>query len=75
MAEGERQRADQAFHELPVGADMGSIEYTLSQERVERHLRVKPIREASFRRDSAIGTARTSPPRSPGREGSASWPR
>src|SRR3989304_4009913 len=39
MAEGERQRADQAFHELPVGTDMGSIEYTMSQERVERHLR------------------------------------
>jgi hypothetical protein len=39
MSEGERQRADQAFHELPVGTDMGSIEYTVSEERVERHLR------------------------------------
>lgn len=39
MPEGERQRADQAFHELPVGTDMGSIEYDLSSERVERHLR------------------------------------
>ena len=39
MSEGERQRADQAFHELPVGTDMGSIEYTISEERVERHLR------------------------------------
>src|SRR3972149_6935340 len=39
MAEGERQRADQAFHEPPVGTEMGSIEYTLSEERVERHLR------------------------------------
>ena len=38
MSEGERQRADQAFHELPVGTDMGSIEYTVSEERVERHL-------------------------------------
>ena len=39
MPEGERQKADKAFHELPVGTDMGSIEYTLSEERVERHLR------------------------------------
>src|SRR3990172_10184381 len=39
MTEGERQRADQAFHELPVGTEMGSIEYTISKERVERHLR------------------------------------
>lgn len=39
MSEGERQRADQAFHELPIGTDMGSIEYTLSAQRVERHLR------------------------------------
>jgi hypothetical protein len=39
MPEGARQRADQAFHELPVGADMGSIEYTASDQRVERHLR------------------------------------
>ena len=39
MAEGERQRADKAFHELPVGTDIGSIEYTLSEERVDRHLR------------------------------------
>ena len=38
MSKGERQRADQAFHELPVGTDMGSIEYTISEERVERHL-------------------------------------
>ena len=39
MLEGERQRADQAFHDLPVGTDMGSIEYTISEERVARHLR------------------------------------
>jgi len=39
MPEGERKRADQAFHELPVGTDMGSIEYVLSEERVDRHLR------------------------------------
>ena len=39
MPEDERQKADRAFHELPVGTDMGSIEYTLSEERVERHLR------------------------------------
>jgi len=39
MPEGERQKADQAFHELPVGTDMGSIEYTVSDQRVERHLR------------------------------------
>jgi len=39
MAESERQKADQAFHELPVGTEMGSIEYTISPERVERHLR------------------------------------
>src|SRR3989304_6949025 len=39
MSEGERQRADQAFHELPIGTDRGSIEYTVSEERVERHLR------------------------------------
>src|SRR3990170_7597339 len=38
MLEGERKRADQAFHELPVGTDIGSIEYTVSEERVERHL-------------------------------------
>jgi hypothetical protein len=39
MPEDERQKADKAFHELPVGTDMGSIEYTLSEEQVERHLR------------------------------------
>ena len=39
MTEDERQRADQAFHELPVGTEIGGIEYTLSEERVERHLR------------------------------------
>jgi hypothetical protein len=39
MPEPERQRADQAFHELPIGTDMGSIEYTLAEDRVERHLR------------------------------------
>lgn len=39
MPEDERQKANQAFHELPVGTDMGSIEYTISEERVERHLR------------------------------------
>jgi hypothetical protein len=38
MQEGERPRADQAFHDLPVGTDMGSIEYTLTEERVRRHL-------------------------------------
>jgi hypothetical protein len=39
VSKDERKRADQAFHELPVGTDMGSIEYTLSEERVERHLK------------------------------------
>ena len=39
MTEDERQRADQAFHELPVGTEIGSIEYSLSEDRVERHLR------------------------------------
>jgi len=39
MAESERQKADKAFHELPIGTEIGSIEYALSEERVERHLR------------------------------------
>jgi hypothetical protein len=38
MAQGERQKADRAFHDLPVGTDMGTIEYELSEERVARHL-------------------------------------
>ena len=35
----DRQRADVAFHELPVGIDLGSVEYELSQQVVDRHLR------------------------------------
>jgi hypothetical protein len=38
MPEQERQRADQAFHELPVGTNLGCVEYELSQRLVERHL-------------------------------------
>jgi hypothetical protein len=34
-----RTRADQAFHELPVGADLGSVEYELTERLVDRHLR------------------------------------
>ena len=33
-----RQKADVAFHELPVGTDLGSIEYEVSEELVRRHL-------------------------------------
>lgn len=39
MPEKERKRADLAFHELPVGVDLGSIEYELSERLVDRHLR------------------------------------
>jgi hypothetical protein len=39
MDDGGRPRADRAFHDLPVGTDLGSIEYALSEERVDRHLR------------------------------------
>src|SRR3990172_12369411 len=39
MPEKERQRADLAFHELPVGVDLGSVEYELSERVVERHLK------------------------------------
>lgn len=39
MPDDERKKADQAFHELPVGTEMGSFEYVLTEERVERHLR------------------------------------
>ena len=39
MPEKERQRADLAFHELPVGIDLGSVEYELSERVVERHLK------------------------------------
>jgi hypothetical protein len=33
-----RQRADVAFHELPVGYDLGSVEYEMSEDLVRRHL-------------------------------------
>jgi hypothetical protein len=36
--ESDRRKADVAFHELPVGTDLGSIEYELSEELVRRHL-------------------------------------
>lgn len=39
MSDGERKRADVAFHELPVGIDLGSVEYEMSERLVERHLR------------------------------------
>ena len=39
MPEKERKRADLAFHELPVGVDLGSIEYELSERLVDRHLK------------------------------------
>jgi hypothetical protein len=38
MPEKERMRADLAFHELPIGTDLGSIEYELSERLVDRHL-------------------------------------
>ncbi len=37
-AEG-RKKAQAAFHDLPAGADLGSIEYELTPEMAERHLR------------------------------------
>ncbi|HSP55151.1 MAG TPA: hypothetical protein VLS25_06135 [Dehalococcoidia bacterium] len=39
MAGDARKRADLAFHELPIGTDLGSIEYELSERLVDRHLR------------------------------------
>lgn len=33
-----RQKADVAFYELPVGTDLGSLEYELSEQLVRRHL-------------------------------------
>ena len=39
MPEKERKRADVAFHELPIGVDLGSIEYELSKRLVDRHLK------------------------------------
>lgn len=38
MTDGERKRADLAFHELPIGTDLGSVEYELSGRFVDRHL-------------------------------------
>lgn len=39
MPDNERKRADLAFHELPVGTDLGSVEYELSERFVDRHLK------------------------------------
>ena len=39
MPEKDRKRADVAFHELPIGVDLGSIEYDLSERLVDRHLK------------------------------------
>jgi hypothetical protein len=39
MPENARTRADLAFHELPIGVDLGSIEYELSERLVDRHLK------------------------------------
>ncbi len=39
MPGSERKRADVAFHELPIGVDLGSIEYELSERLVDRHLK------------------------------------
>jgi len=39
MPGDQRTRADQAFHELPIGADLGSVEYELTERLVDRHLR------------------------------------
>jgi hypothetical protein len=39
MPSSERKRADLAFHELPIGVDLGSIEYELSGRLVGRHLK------------------------------------
>lgn len=38
MQKDQRTRADKAFHELPVGYDLGSVEYELSERLAERHL-------------------------------------
>lgn len=38
MPERERPQARAAFHELEVGAELGSVEYHLSEEMVRRHL-------------------------------------
>jgi hypothetical protein len=39
MPDDQRKRADLAFHELPIGTDLGSVEYELSEVLVERHLK------------------------------------
>ncbi len=39
MPDNERKRADLAFHELPIGTDLGSVEYELSERFVDRHLK------------------------------------
>lgn len=39
MPQTNRKRADLAFHELPVGTDLGSVQYDLSERMVDRHLR------------------------------------
>ena len=38
MPEDPRQKAYLAFHELPVGTDLGAVEYELSEKLVRRHL-------------------------------------
>ena len=38
MPDSERKRADLAFHELPIGTDLSSVEYELSERFVARHL-------------------------------------
>jgi hypothetical protein len=37
-SESSRQKAHVAFHELPVGTDLGSVQYELSEDLVRRHL-------------------------------------
>jgi hypothetical protein len=36
-SKGHREKAHVAFHELPVGTDLGSIEYELSEDLARRH--------------------------------------
>ena len=38
MSDGGRPDAKLAFHEIPVGADLGSIDYEVDEKLVRRHL-------------------------------------
>lgn len=51
-----KKKAQAAFHDLPVGADLGSVEYELTPEMADRHLRA--THQAGY---PPVGGARLAP--------------